>query len=93
MVSIGGRIEKSVNEKLFYVSFKDRLAKQIKNPTSYLDDLTIVRQWVTGAAVFSVFDLPWVPLYVLIMFVMHPLLGYASLFLIVVMIVIQAHLV
>ena len=91
MVSIGGRIEKSVNEKLFYVSFKDRLAKQIKNPTSYLDDLTIVRQWVTGAAVFSVFDLPWVPLYVLIMFVMHPLLGYASLFLIVVMIVIGVY--
>ena len=88
MVSIGGRIEKSVNEKLFYVSFKDRLTKKIKNPTSYLDDLTIVRQWVTGAAVFSVFDLPWVPLYVLIMFVMHPLLGYASLFLIIVMIVI-----
>ena len=74
IVSIGGRLEKSVNEKLFYVSFKDRLQKKIKNPTSYLDDLTLFRGWLTGAAVFAVFDLPWVPLYVMIMFVMHPVL-------------------
>ena len=88
VVSIGGRVEKSINEKLFYISFKDRLRKKINNPTSYLDDLTLFRIWITGAAVFAVFDLPWVPLYILIMFVMHPILGYASLLLIVIMIII-----
>ena len=54
-----------------FVSFKERLRNNEKNPGSYLDDLTMVRQWLTGAAVFAVFDLPWVPLYVLIMFIMH----------------------
>ena len=58
----------------------------MKNPSSYLDDLTLFRMWLTGAAVFAVFDLPWVPIYVLIMFVMHPILGYVSLLLILVMI-------
>ena len=69
-------MEKKINEQLFKVSFKERLRNQGNNPGSYLDDLTMVRQWLTGAAVFAVFDLPWVPLYVLIMFVMHPILGY-----------------
>lgn len=86
VIAMGIKIEENVNEKLFYVGFKDRLVKDIKNPTSYLDDLTIVRQWLTGAAIFSIFDLPWVPIYVSVMFVMHPILGYASIILILILI-------
>ena len=87
IIALGIKLEKKVNEKLFNVSFEERLRKQVKNPVSYLDDLTIVRQWLTGAAVFAIFDLPWVPVYVLIMFIMHPLLGYVSLVLIIILIV------
>ena len=87
IIALGIKLEKKVNKKLFNVSFEERLRKQVKNPVSYLDDLTIVRQWLTGAAVFAIFDLPWVPVYVLIMFIMHPLLGYVSLVLIIILIV------
>ena len=48
----------------------------------------MVRQWLTGAAVFAVFDLPWVPFYVLVMFIMHPILGFASLLMITIFIII-----
>ena len=87
VISMGLTLEKQVNEKLFYVGFEERLRKTVKNPSSYLDDLTLVRQWVTGAAIFSVFDLPWVPFYILVMFVMHPILGYTSLIMILILIV------
>ncbi len=86
IIALGARIEKRVNEKLFNISFKERLRGDVKNPVSYLDDLTIVRQWLTGAAVFALFDLPWVPLYVSIMFVMHLTLGYVALILILILI-------
>ncbi len=86
-ISIGLKLEKQVNKKLFQVGFEERLRKEIANPTSYLDDLTMIRQWFTGAAIFSVFDLPWVPLYVLVMFIMHPFLGYISLVLILILII------
>ena len=87
IIALGSRLENKINEHLFHVSFSERLKKEVKNPVSYLDDLTVFRQWLTGAAVFAIFDLPWVPLYVLIMFVMHPLLGFASLVLILILIV------
>ena len=87
VIAMGLKLEKKVNEKLFYVGFEERLRKSVKNPSSYLDDLTLVRQWVTGAAIFSVFDLPWVPFYILVMFVMHPILGYTSLIMILILIV------
>ena len=47
IIALGIKLEKKVNEKLFNVSFEERLRKQVKNPVSYLDDLTIVRQWLT----------------------------------------------
>ena len=86
VIALGARIEKKINEKLFNISFEERLITEVKNPVSYLDDLTVVRQWVTGAAIFAVFDLPWVPLYVLIMFIMHPVLGYVAIILILILI-------
>ena len=88
VISMGLKIEKKVNEKLFYVGFEERLRRNVDNPASYLDDLTLVRQWLTGAAVFAVFDLPWVPFYVLVMFIMHPILGFASLLMITIFIII-----
>ena len=45
VISMGLALEKKVNEKLFYVGFEERLRKSVKNPCSYLDDLTLVRQW------------------------------------------------
>lgn len=88
VISMGLKIEKKVNERLFYVGFEERLRRNVDNPASYLDDLTLVRQWLTGAAVFAVFDLPWVPFYVLVMFIMHPILGFASLLMITIFIII-----
>ena len=51
----GLKAKKKVNEQLFYVGFKERLRKSGNNPGSYLDDLTLVRQWVTGASNFLSF--------------------------------------
>ena len=53
IIALGVKIEEKVNERLFKVSFEERLRSHVKNPVSYLDDLTIVRQWITGAAVLQ----------------------------------------
>src|SRR5215467_12198465 len=40
-----------------------------------LRDFDTFRQFVTGAGIHAVFDLPWAPLYILVIFMLHPLLG------------------
>src|SRR5262245_23833057 len=45
-------------------------------PTSQtLRDFDTFRQFVTGAGIHAVFDLPWAPIYIFVIFVLHPLLG------------------
>jgi ATP-binding cassette subfamily C protein EexD len=45
-----------------------------------LEDLDKVRQFITGPGLFALLDSPWVPVYVVIMFVFHPWMGAAALF-------------
>lgn len=42
-------------------------------------DINTVRNFLAGNAAFSFFDLPWVPIYILAIYLMHPLLGWLAL--------------
>ena len=48
------------------------------NKSSYdegLKDLNILRNYFAGNAIFGFFDAPWTPIYLLVIYLMHPILG------------------
>ena len=51
-------------------------AKQVR--TQPAQDLSTVRQFLSGPAPFSFLDLPWTPIYLLVIFLMHFMLGLAA---------------
>jgi len=40
-----------------------------------LRDVTTIRTFLTGTGIFAVFDAPWLPIFLLLIFVFHPALG------------------
>jgi ATP-binding cassette, subfamily C, type I secretion system permease/ATPase len=48
-------------------------------PQEPLRDLEQIRQFVSGPVPAALFDLPWAPLYVVLVFLLHPLLGFVAL--------------
>lgn len=43
--------------------------------TQYIRDIATVRTFLTGPGVIALYDAPWAPLFLLLIFVFHPLLG------------------
>ncbi len=44
-----------------------------------LRDVSTVRTFLTGAGIFPLMDAPWTPIFIVIVFLLHPLLGWISL--------------
>ena len=44
-----------------------------------LNDLDLVRNFIAGGAVIALCDAPWVPIFVAVGFILHPILGFVSL--------------
>jgi ATP-binding cassette subfamily C exporter for protease/lipase/ATP-binding cassette subfamily C protein EexD len=45
-----------------------------------LRDINALRAFLTGPGIIAMFDAPWVPLFILVIFLFHPMLGVVALF-------------
>lgn len=79
LVRVSSRLETLLNERLFQVAYKFSLYTGGQRASSQpLDDLTSLRQFMTGNGLFAFFDVPWMPVYIAVMFIFHPLYGWAA---------------
>ena len=75
LIRVGNKLDMLLNQRVFTAAFERNLKRTGGNPSQAIHDLTNVRQFLTGNGLFAFFDAPWTPIYLLICFMFHPLLG------------------
>lgn len=75
LVGTGVRLDAQLSTKVFNASFESYLSQSSVKATRAFNDLLNVRQFLTGNGIFAFFDAPWAPIYMLVLFFLHPWLG------------------
>ncbi|ECI4647467.1 type I secretion system permease/ATPase [Salmonella enterica subsp. salamae] len=75
-IKIGRHFDMQLNTRVYTATYEANL----KNNSSLdarvmLNDLINLRQFLTSSALFTFFDVPWFPIYLLVMFLFSPWLG------------------
>lgn len=75
LVRVGARFDMQLNKRVYTAAFEQNLKSSGANAGQALNDLTTVRQFLTGNALFAFFDAPWFPIYLIVIFYFEPWLG------------------
>ena len=79
MVRLGRRVEETLRGRVFDAVTSHALRRTPGVGSQPLNDLATIRQYLSGQGPFAFFDMPWMPFYLAIIFLMHWMLGVASL--------------
>lgn len=79
VIRLGTRLDLRLAPRVFEAASQASLAGHRDGAQQALGDLTGLRQFATGQALFAFFDAPWFPLYLLVIFLFSPWLGLLAL--------------
>ena len=78
LVRTGVKMDELLSKPLFHASYEAYLNPEVANPSQSFNDLTQLRQFLTGNGIFAFFDAPWAPIYIAVLFMLHPWLGFMA---------------
>lgn len=80
LVRIGQRVDAQLSATAYDVSTNLPLTLGTKSAqVQPVRDIDIIRQFLSGPGPSAIYDVPWVPLYLCLIFIFHPILGFVSL--------------
>jgi ATP-binding cassette, subfamily C, bacterial exporter for protease/lipase len=75
LVRVGANFDMHLNKRVYTAAFEQNLRRAGGNAGQALQDLTNIRQFLTGSALFAFFDAPWFPIYLFVIFMFNTSLG------------------
>lgn len=78
LVRSGTRLDAMLSTRVFNASFEAHLTQSGASPARAFGDLINIRQFLTGNGIIAFFDTPWAPVYLAVLFFLHPMLGFLA---------------
>ncbi len=86
MISASNRLEQRLRQRVSEATFnRALLSGGMTTSAQPMNDLSQLRQFLTGTSLFAFFDAPWVPIYLFVMYMFHPYFALAGVFAVLVM--------
>ncbi|NNA03222.1 type I secretion system permease/ATPase [Pseudomonas lundensis] len=79
VIRLGTQMDMRLNQQVYDAAFEAQLRTGSPAAGQALSDLTRLRQFATGNALFAFFDAPWFPVYLFVIFMFSPRLGLLAL--------------
>ena len=79
LIRVSAQMDMQLNKRVYTAAFEQNLKRAGVNAGQFLHDLTQIRQFLGGNALFAFFDAPWFPIYLLIIFLFDISLGFFAL--------------
>ncbi|WP_410498807.1 type I secretion system permease/ATPase [Chitinibacter sp. S2-10] len=76
LVRMSETFDADLSERVFSASFERNLNNGAVNPSFALADLNNLRQFLTGSALITFLDIPWIPVYLIVLWLIDPSLAW-----------------
>jgi len=76
---LGNQLDQKLSYRIFEAAFQRNLKGKHHAAGTAMNDLNVMRQFITGPGLNALFDAPWIPIYIAVIWLFHPLLGMVSL--------------
>ena len=88
MIGASNRLEQRLRQRISEATFNRALLSGGMTASAQpMNDLSQLRQYLTGPSLFAFFDAPWVPIYLIVMYLFHPLFALCGVFAVIVMLI------
>lgn len=75
LIRAGVRLDTAIAARVFQALVVKSAYQGFSRGSQHMRQLDQFRAFVTGPGIYFAFDVPWIPLYLLLLFFIHPLLG------------------
>jgi PrtD family type I secretion system ABC transporter len=75
LVRLAGKIDLDYSQRILNALFRANLLSAGRGSSQSVQDFDTVRQFLSGPPLIALLDSPWVPLFLVVIFLFHPLLG------------------
>lgn len=79
LIRLGNQLDEKLSYRIFEAAFQRNLKGKSHAAGIAMSDLNMVRQFITGPGLHAIFDAPWIPIYIAVIWIFHPLLGVVAL--------------
>lgn len=72
---LGGKLDDQFDAPVFDAAYRRAAEGRRDAPAQALGDLARLREFIAGKGLVAVLDVPWMPLFLLVIYLLHPALG------------------